>query len=219
MTSLITEGGLTAVDASGASGLAWVLIALPCSVPPSSSSAVGAPTGSRRSWRPGCRGPRSSSASSCCSSSWACPIDDRAQQLTLWNWIPAGAFQLDVGLLVDPLSMTFVMLITFVGSLIHVYSIGYMEHDPEKRRGSSRTSTSSSRRCCSSSSPTPTCSSSSAGRAWAWRPTSSSASGTTTRPTRARPTRRSSSTASATSGWRSRSCSCSSPSAASTTRR
>ena len=54
--------------------------------------------------------------------------------MTLWNWIPAGAFQLDVGLLVDPLSMTFVMLITFVGSLIHVYSIGYMEHDPEKRR-------------------------------------------------------------------------------------
>ena len=30
--------------------------------------------------------------------------------------------------------MTFVMLITFVGSLIHVYSIGYMEHDPDKRR-------------------------------------------------------------------------------------
>ncbi|HEU5241346.1 MAG TPA: NADH-quinone oxidoreductase subunit L, partial [Ornithinibacter sp.] len=62
------------------------------------------------------------------------PTEERAQQLTLWNWIPAGAFQLDVGLLVDPLSMTFVMLITFVGSLIHVYSIGYMEHDPEKRR-------------------------------------------------------------------------------------
>ena len=45
-----------------------------------------------------------------------------------------GSFQLDVGLLVDPLSMTFVMLITFVGSLIHVYSLGYMEHDPDKRR-------------------------------------------------------------------------------------
>ncbi len=55
-------------------------------------------------------------------------------QLTLWDWIPAGSFQLDVGLLVDPLSMCFVMLITFVGSLIHVYSIGYMEHDPDKRR-------------------------------------------------------------------------------------
>ena len=58
----------------------------------------------------------------------------RAMHLTLWNWIPAGSFQLDAGLLVDPLSMCFVMLITFVGSLIHVYSIGYMEHDPDKRR-------------------------------------------------------------------------------------
>ena len=50
------------------------------------------------------------------------------------DWIPAGSFQLDAGLLVDPLSMAFVMLITFVGSLIHVYSLGYMEHDPDKRR-------------------------------------------------------------------------------------
>ena len=60
--------------------------------------------------------------------------DDRAMQLTMWNWIPAGSFQLDTGLLVDPLSMAFVMLVTFVGSLIHVYSLGYMEHDPDKRR-------------------------------------------------------------------------------------
>src|SRR6478752_1711738 len=47
--------------------------------------------------------------------------DNRAMQLTMWNWIPAGSFQLDAGLLVDPLSMAFVMLVTFVGSLIHVY--------------------------------------------------------------------------------------------------
>ena len=37
-------------------------------------------------------------------------------------------------MLVDQLSMTFVLLVTFVGSLIHVYSLGYMEHDPDKRR-------------------------------------------------------------------------------------
>ena len=53
--------------------------------------------------------------------------------MTLYDWsgrlVPASA-----GLLVDQLSMTFVMLITFVGSLIHVYSLGYMEHDPDKRR-------------------------------------------------------------------------------------
>ena len=41
---------------------------------------------------------------------------------------PTSAF------LLDPLSMCFVLLITGVGSLIHVYSIGYMEHDPSRRR-------------------------------------------------------------------------------------
>ncbi|GAB3588218.1 NADH-quinone oxidoreductase subunit L [Calidifontibacter terrae] len=58
----------------------------------------------------------------------------RAQHLHLFSWIPAGALNVDFGLLLDPLSLTFVMLITFVGSLIHVYSLGYMEHDPDKRR-------------------------------------------------------------------------------------
>ena len=48
--------------------------------------------------------------------------------------MPAGSFNLDAGLLVDQLSVTFVLLVTFVGSLIHVYSLGYMEHDPDKRR-------------------------------------------------------------------------------------
>ncbi len=59
---------------------------------------------------------------------------DRAMQLHLFSWLPAGQFNLEAGLLLDPLSLAFVMLITFVGSLIHVYSIGYMEHDPDKRR-------------------------------------------------------------------------------------
>jgi len=59
---------------------------------------------------------------------------DRAMDLQLYDWLPAGQFQLSAGLLIDPLSMTFVMLITFVGSLIHVYSLGYMANDPDKRR-------------------------------------------------------------------------------------
>ena len=60
--------------------------------------------------------------------------DQRARQLTLWDWASVGDLDVHAGLLMDPLSMTFVMLITFVGSLIHVYSLGYMEHDPDKRR-------------------------------------------------------------------------------------
>ena len=59
---------------------------------------------------------------------------ERAESLHLYSWVPAGAFQLEAGLLIDPLSVAFVLLVTFVGSLIHVYSLGYMEHDPDKRR-------------------------------------------------------------------------------------
>jgi NADH-quinone oxidoreductase subunit L len=62
------------------------------------------------------------------------PAQDRARDLHLFSWIPAGSFQLDAGLLIDPLSMSFVLLVTFVGSLILVYSIAYMEHDPDRRR-------------------------------------------------------------------------------------
>jgi NADH-quinone oxidoreductase subunit L len=135
VTSLITEGGaMVATDASGASAYAWLLIALPL---------LGAAIlllGGRRTDRFG--------ALLGTAMPWASFLvaivvmtqllglspDERAMDLTMWNWIPAGAFQLDAGLLVDPLSMTFVLLITFVGGLIHVYSIGYMEHDPDKRR-------------------------------------------------------------------------------------
>ncbi|WP_062524501.1 NADH-quinone oxidoreductase subunit L [Demequina rhizosphaerae] len=58
---------------------------------------------------------------------------DRAHAVHLFSWIPGGELNVDAGLLVDPLSMTFVMLVTFVGTLIHVYSVAYMEHDPNRR--------------------------------------------------------------------------------------
>ena len=52
----------------------------------------------------------------------------------LWTWFEAGSFTADLGLLFDPLSALFVLLITGVGSLIHLYSIGYMEHDERRAR-------------------------------------------------------------------------------------
>ncbi|MFC8275048.1 NADH-quinone oxidoreductase subunit L [Streptomyces sp. NPDC057271] len=61
-------------------------------------------------------------------------VDDRAMYQNLWSWIPVEGFQADIAFQLDQLSMTFVLLITGVGSLIHVYSIGYMEHDERKRR-------------------------------------------------------------------------------------
>jgi NADH-quinone oxidoreductase subunit L len=59
---------------------------------------------------------------------------ERSVQVHLWSWIPVNGFQVDAGLLYDQLSATFVLLITGVGSLIHIYSVGYMAHDPGRRR-------------------------------------------------------------------------------------
>jgi NADH-quinone oxidoreductase subunit L len=52
----------------------------------------------------------------------------------LFNWIAVGTFDVPVDLRLDQLSMTFVLLITGVGSLIHLYSVGYMSHDHDRRR-------------------------------------------------------------------------------------
>jgi NADH-quinone oxidoreductase subunit L len=52
----------------------------------------------------------------------------------LFSWVPVSGFKADAALLIDPLSLVFVLLITGVGSLIHIYSIGYMAHDPDRRR-------------------------------------------------------------------------------------
>ncbi len=59
---------------------------------------------------------------------------ERSRNLYLWSWIPVGNLNVDMGMLIDPLSITFVLLITGVGALIHIYAIGYMEHDPDRRR-------------------------------------------------------------------------------------
>ncbi|GAA2319318.1 NADH-quinone oxidoreductase subunit L [Streptomyces caniferus] len=60
--------------------------------------------------------------------------EDRALHQHLFSWIPVGGFRADIAFQLDQLSMTFVLLITGVGSLIHIYSIGYMEHDERRRR-------------------------------------------------------------------------------------
>ncbi|MFJ3722085.1 NADH-quinone oxidoreductase subunit L [Streptomyces sp. NPDC090045] len=60
--------------------------------------------------------------------------DDRTLNQNLYTWIPVEGFQADMAFQLDQLSMTFVLLISGVGTLIHVYSIGYMEHDERRRR-------------------------------------------------------------------------------------
>lgn len=60
--------------------------------------------------------------------------EDRAAHQHLFTWVPVEGFHADVAFQLDQLSMTFVLLITGVGTLIHIYSIGYMEHDERRRR-------------------------------------------------------------------------------------
>ena len=62
------------------------------------------------------------------------PVAERSRDVHMYSWIPVGRFQVSLGLLLDPLSMCFVLLITGVGSLIIIYSVGYMARDRERRR-------------------------------------------------------------------------------------
>ena len=62
------------------------------------------------------------------------PVAERSRDVHMYSWIPVGRFQVSLGLLLDPLSMCFVLLITGVGSLIIIYSVGYMAHDRDRRR-------------------------------------------------------------------------------------
>ena len=65
------------------------------------------------------------------------PTEERAVSQKLFSWaieINVGSFNVDAGLLLDQLSICFVLLITGVGTLIHIYSISYMSHDENRRR-------------------------------------------------------------------------------------
>ena len=54
---------------------------------------------------------------------------ERIVQVKLFDWVVAGDFNVDIGLLADPLSVTMILFITGVATLIHLYSIGYMHGD------------------------------------------------------------------------------------------
>ncbi|WP_084255609.1 NADH-quinone oxidoreductase subunit L [Nocardioides sp. J54] len=59
---------------------------------------------------------------------------DRQVARHLWTWIEAGRLDVGLDLLYDPLSALFLLLITGVGALIHLYSVGYMAHDVRRSR-------------------------------------------------------------------------------------
>jgi NADH-quinone oxidoreductase subunit L len=60
--------------------------------------------------------------------------EERQVSQHLWTWFTAGDYTVEFDLLYDQLSAVFLLLITGVGALIHLYSVGYMEHDDRRRR-------------------------------------------------------------------------------------
>ncbi len=64
----------------------------------------------------------------------ALPEHERHLSEVAWTWMRVGTFSVDVAFLLDPLSAVMVLVVTGVGSLIHIYATGYMSHDPSFRR-------------------------------------------------------------------------------------
>ena len=57
------------------------------------------------------------------------PEEERAHVTTIFTWLPSGGLHVDMGFLADPLSITFILFVTGVGTLIHVFAVGYMHGD------------------------------------------------------------------------------------------
>ncbi len=62
------------------------------------------------------------------------PHEARSVEVIIYNWIKAGSFSVNLGFLVDPLSVVMMMVVAGVSFVIHIYSLGYMEEDPGYRR-------------------------------------------------------------------------------------
>ncbi len=58
------------------------------------------------------------------------PFGEHGYEVTYFEWIPAGSFVVDVGFVVDQLTACLLIVVTTIGLLVHIYSIGYMSHDP-----------------------------------------------------------------------------------------
>ena len=120
--------------ATGLASLAWLLIALPLA-----GAAILLVTGKRSNAWGHLLGTAASLGSFALGVALMLDMigkseEERGVIVSLWEWIVVGGFNVPVALQLDQLSISFVLLITGVGSLIHIYSIGYMEHDANRRK-------------------------------------------------------------------------------------
>ena len=65
---------------------------------------------------------------------YSLPEEARSVTITYWEWITIANFSVPAAVLIDPLSVMMALVVTGVGGLIHVYSIGYMDHEPRYQR-------------------------------------------------------------------------------------
>ncbi|MDU0348577.1 NADH-quinone oxidoreductase subunit L [Actinomyces sp. MRS3W] len=123
-----------AAPATGAAALAWLLIAVPA-LSAALLLLAGRAADAWGHWL----GVAASAFSACLGlvilvQVLGLPAADRVLGVDLWRWFGAGDLDVHLGLRLDPLSLTFVVLVTCVGFLIHVYSVAYMAHDRDRRR-------------------------------------------------------------------------------------
>src|SRR5580658_4596385 len=132
LADVVRAQALTTVPATGALKLSWLLLAFPL------FGAVVLLVGGRRTDRwghlLGVAMPIASFVYGLIAFFTLLGDTDRSQDTHLFSYIPVAGLQVNEGLLIDQLSISFVLLITGVGSLIHIYSIGYMQHDTDRRR-------------------------------------------------------------------------------------
>ena len=122
------------MPAEGVFSLIWLLIALPLAGAACCCSAVagrtpGAPTSACSP-----SAPPPSSVSLMLLGMMQNSPEQRTFDQTLFSWVFVGDFSADMAFQLDQLSIVFVLLITIVGTLIHVYSLGYMAHDENRRK-------------------------------------------------------------------------------------
>ncbi|MDO5081020.1 NADH-quinone oxidoreductase subunit L [Buchananella hordeovulneris] len=126
--------GVAAVPLTGAAAAAWLVIIVPL------ISALALLLAGRKSdkW-----GHWLAVAASTCSAGFSLllaaqllglPAAKRVMDSQLLLWFSAGDVQVGYGLRIDPLSVTFALLVTIVGTLIHIYAVAYMAHDKDRRR-------------------------------------------------------------------------------------
>jgi NADH-quinone oxidoreductase subunit L len=132
LADVVRAQALTTVPATGALKLSWLLLAFPL------FGAVVLLVGGRRTNRwghlLGCAMPLAAFVYGVIAFFSLLGDTNREQDQHLYTYILVGHFQASVNLLIDPLSICFVLLITGVGSMIIIYSIGYMAHDPNRRK-------------------------------------------------------------------------------------